>query len=446
MAANAQRYSVAAIVLHWAIAIAILGMIPLGWWMTDALEDRNTQAQAIAAFQLHKSIGLTVLALSVVRLAWRLINPAPALPDGMAPWERFAAKATHVAFYVVMIAIPLTGWLYVSTGWSADDNRPLEVPTVFFGLFQVPHLLGLSGLADDARAAAATVLEFVHSKLAWVAIGLSVLHVAAALKHQFINKDGVLGRMVPGVPDGVAAPTSPARGAALGAGLLAVAIAVGASVWAFTSPPMSAPVAAERVEDSSPLPSETHATTEVASDEPAATTEEPAAAPDPALWQVQRNASSIVFTGEHAGVAFEGRFGAWRADIRFDPNNLQASSAVVTIQTASASDGVPVHDNALPQAEWFDAANHPNAVFRTSSIRARGDGVYEARGALTIKGRPIELRLPFTLRINGDRAIMDGTAQIRRDEADLGMSSDPEAEYVSREIGVRVHVEAVRAQ
>ena len=85
---HAQRYTAVAIVLHWAIALAIFGMIALGWWMGDALEDSATQAQAIAAFQLHKSIGLSVLVLSLARLGWRLINPPPPLPAGMKAWER----------------------------------------------------------------------------------------------------------------------------------------------------------------------------------------------------------------------------------------------------------------------------------------------------------------------------------------------------------------------
>ncbi len=447
MTRASQRYSAVAIVLHWAIAIAILGMIPLGWWMGDALEVRDTQAQAIAAFQLHKSIGLTVLLLSVARLLWRFTHPVPALPEGMKQWERLAAIATHWAFYFIIIAMPFTGWLYVSTGWSAHDDRPLEVPTLYFGLFQVPHLFGLSHLAEQTRATLAGLFENVHSKMAWGAIGLTALHVAAALKHQFVDKDGVLGRMVPGLekdPQG-----SSARGAALAAGFAAIALAALAALWTFQNPTTGAIAPPASVvhshEDSahddnasSETPADDHA------DAPAQTP--PTAAPGaPPSWTITQAASSIRFSGTHAGVAFEGRFASWRADIRFDPNNLEQSSAVVTINTASASDGVPLHDQSLPQQEWFDAANHPTATFRTSAIRSRGGNAYEARGTLTVKGRPIALRLPFTLTLSGNRASMDGSLSIDRKDANLGMASDPDAEYVSREIAVRVHVEAQRA-
>ncbi len=448
-----RHYTVVAIVLHWAIALAILGMIPLGWWMGDALEDQSTQAQAIAAFQLHKSIGLTVLVLSLARLGWRLANPPPPLPEGMKAWERLAATATHWAFYFVIIAIPLTGWLYVSTGWSAHDDRPLEVPTLYFGLFQVPHLFGLANLTEGARAALAEVLNFSHGKLAWGAIGLAALHVGAALKHHVLDKDDVLTRMVPGLkPLGgasVAAPAPRGRVPALIAGFVAIIIATGSALWMFANPPTGASAPPAEVmhshDDEASEPGEVESK-DTAHDRDDETTATPASSSAPPSWRVEPSASSIVFTGTHAGIAFEGRFARWSADIRFDPENLTASSANVSIETASAADGVALHDQILPGAEWFDSARHPNASFRTTAFHALGNGAYEGHGMLSIKGRAIETELPFTLRIEGDRAIMDGTAGVNRRAANLGMGSDPDAEYVSADIGVRVHVEARRAQ
>lgn len=449
MPASAQRYTAVAIVLHWAIAIAIAGMIALGWWMGDALEHRETQAQAIAAFQLHKSIGLSILALSVFRLAWRVFHPAPPLPEGMKAWERTLAAAAHWTFYFLIIAMPLTGWLYVSAAWSAHDGRPLEVPTVFFGVFQVPHLFGLSHLEESARATVAGVLEFSHSKLAWGAIVLGALHAGAALKHHFVDRDDVLTRMLPRRSDA----TPPARAAALAAGFAAILIAASAAIWSFANPPAGAPVAvvhehneqdaSHQTEVAQAAPEHEHAAGEHEHAPPATAASEESGPPS---WRVAPGASSIVFAGEHAGVPFQGRFGSWRADIRFDPADLENSSATVTIETGSAADGVPVHDNALPGREWFDVERHPTAVFRTTSIRARGGDRYEARGTLTLKGRALDIDLPFTLALQGDRVVMDGTTQIDRRQADLGQASDPDAEYVSREINVRIHVEAVRVQ
>src|SRR5690606_23842364 len=157
MAATAQRYTAVAIVLHWAIAAAILFLFPLGLWMHGRAEDGDISAEVFRAYQLHKSIGLTVLALSLVRLGWRLVNPPPPLPEHMPGWERFAAKATHWAFYALMIGIPLSGWLYVSTGWSIHDDAPLPVATHWFGLFQVPALFGLNASGEGLLAAHAAV-------------------------------------------------------------------------------------------------------------------------------------------------------------------------------------------------------------------------------------------------------------------------------------------------
>jgi cytochrome b561 len=438
-----------AIVLHWAIAVAIAGMIALGWWMGDALEEKVTQAQAIAAFQLHKSIGLTILLLSLVRLGWRFANPVPPLPEGMKAWERRAAIGTHWAFYIIIIAMPLTGWLYVSTAWSEHDHRPLDVPTLYFGLFQVPHLFGLSQLAEGARAALAELFENFHSKLAWGAVGLTALHVGAALKHHFYDRDDVLARMVPGLAKDPAAPKG--RVLALAAGLAAVVLAAGAALWAFQHPPTGANAAPASVvhthqdgegEHDEHNEGKEHVSGDAHDNE--ADDNGAAATGAASVWLVSRPASSISFSGTHAGNAFDGRFNSWRADIRFDPNDLGHSSANVTIDTGSAADGIALHDQTLPGAEWFDVAHHPTANFHTTAIHDRGAGRYEANGVLTIKGRALETELPFTLRIDGDRATMDGSLTVSRAEANLGMGSDPDAEYVSHDIEVRVHVEARR--
>src|SRR5262245_53273741 len=122
---NASRYSTVAIALHWAIAVCIITLLGLGFVMTE-MPPRKL-ATLFAIFQLHKSIGITVLLLTIVRLAWRLTHPAPPLPDTMKPWERLAAQSVHVAFYVLLLAIPLVGWALVS-------SSPRNIPTVLFNL------------------------------------------------------------------------------------------------------------------------------------------------------------------------------------------------------------------------------------------------------------------------------------------------------------------------
>lgn len=172
-----SRYSAVAIALHWLIAVAILSMIPMGWWMSDAIVEPDSQALAYRVFQIHKSIGFLILALTVLRIVWRLTHPVPALPGAMKGREQFAARATHAAFYALMLALPLTGWIYVSTGWAVVTDTPLAVATSWFGLFTIPHLPFIEHASETARRATAWMAMGAHSKLAWGAIEIGRAHV-----------------------------------------------------------------------------------------------------------------------------------------------------------------------------------------------------------------------------------------------------------------------------
>lgn len=174
-------YDPVAVTLHWVIAFSILAMIPLGFFMGDLPISIRFDGYAV-----HKSLGLTVLGLSIFRLIWRLLNPPPALPLGLKSYERVLAKLTHWGFYFLIIAMPLTGWLMVSAS--------RKYPTVYFWLTEVPFIPMPTGI--DGKATAALFKEY-HETLAYGALVLIVLHVGAALKHHFILKDNVLTRMLP---------------------------------------------------------------------------------------------------------------------------------------------------------------------------------------------------------------------------------------------------------
>lgn len=185
-----QHYSAVAMTLHWAMAAAIIALLAAGLWMTDAIRQPETKNVAFRVYQWHKSLGLIVLVLTFLRIGWRLANPPPPLPDGMTGFERLAAHVTHVAFYALMLAIPLAGWAMVSAS-------PFGLPTIVFGLFEWPHIPMLAGLEDKKPYEA--IFKSAHEFMAWGLLALLVLHVAAALKHHFINRDTVLARMLPGV-------------------------------------------------------------------------------------------------------------------------------------------------------------------------------------------------------------------------------------------------------
>ena len=181
-----DKYTGVAIGLHWLIALLILGQIAGGIYMADLANS----ASKFELYQQHKSFGITILILSLFRLAWRFTHAVPPLPEGMKNWERLAARGTHIAFYILMIGIPIGGWALVSASPFADS-----VPTYVFGIVPWPHMPFFGGVAD--REALAASLAGLHKTGAFATMGLLVLHIAAALKHHFVNKDTVLARMSP---------------------------------------------------------------------------------------------------------------------------------------------------------------------------------------------------------------------------------------------------------
>ena len=175
---SASRYSSVAIGLHWAIAALVLSTIPLGVYGA-------TYETAIgqSATNIHKTIGIVILLLTLVRVGWRLAHRPPALPDTMHPALRLAARVSHTAFYVLLLVLPLSGWWMSS---AVPKRHPFG-----FGLFDIPFLLVPRGWASAGPA------YLIHITLAWLMIGLVVLHILAALKHQFADKDDILARMLP---------------------------------------------------------------------------------------------------------------------------------------------------------------------------------------------------------------------------------------------------------
>lgn len=173
-----QRWGLVAQVLHWLIAVLVVVMAGLGWYMTT-LKISPTMFELYA---LHKSIGVTVLVLMVLRLLWRQLNPTPPLPARMKPAERWLAHASHGLLYLILFGMPISGYVV---------NSAADFPLKVFGLVTLPNLIAEN---ESVKEAAVTV----HSTLIWVLVAVLVLHVAGALKHHFVDRDDVLRRMIPG--------------------------------------------------------------------------------------------------------------------------------------------------------------------------------------------------------------------------------------------------------
>ncbi len=173
----ATRYSLPAIALHWLLAVAIVGAFGMGLYMADLPFSPNR----LKLFNWHKWAGVTILALSALRLLWRLSHKPPAdLP--MPGWQAFVAHITHGLLYVLFFAVPLVGWAYSSAA---------GFPIVWFGVIPLPDFV-------PKDKALADLLKDAHELLAWVMALLVVLHVGGALKHHFIDRDGLVQRMLPG--------------------------------------------------------------------------------------------------------------------------------------------------------------------------------------------------------------------------------------------------------
>lgn len=178
---SSSSYTKVAIWLHWVIAVLIISQI-IGGKVMLAMGPSSLKWEI---FQLHKSFGFVILALSLIRLLWRLTHKAPPLPEGMKPFEKLGAKLSHWGFYILMIGTPMAGWVLVSSSVP-------QIATKIFKVIPVPDVPGVTrSEALNAR------MSEVHEYMAYAIVGLLVLHVAAALKHHFIDKDDVLTRMVP---------------------------------------------------------------------------------------------------------------------------------------------------------------------------------------------------------------------------------------------------------
>ena len=177
MSPATTRFTPMAIALHWLAAVLIIANLLGGLYMTGL----KLSPQMLKFYSWHKWAGVTIFLLSALRLLWRLRHPAPALPGAMPPWQRTAAHASHHVLYALFFAVPLAGWLFS----SAEGFQ-----TVYLGLLPIPDLLG-----KDKELA--HVLKLVHRYLAY-GLGLVVVtHVAAALKHHFVDRDDVLLRILP---------------------------------------------------------------------------------------------------------------------------------------------------------------------------------------------------------------------------------------------------------
>lgn len=367
-----QSYGSVARALHWLTALLILTAIPLGLIANDmALTGAASAARKAQLFSLHKTLGIAAFAVALLRILWALVQPRPAPLHPGRRLETLAAEAVHWTLYLSLVAVPLSGWVHhaATTGFA-----PILWP-LGQGLPFVP--------VSEAVAASAGALHWIFTKLL---IASLILHVAGALKHALIDRDGTLARMISGRAAGHPAPHPKAPAlAALAVYAAAAALAIG-----LTAPPEAA-----------------------------------ASAPQAATagnWQVSEG--SIAFRVRQMGAEVEGRFGIWSAEIIFDETPVDGRNGQVTASIDLASLALGSVGDQAKGPEFLDVAKHPTATF-TADIRPEGAG-YVAEGTLDLHGQSRPLSLPFALQIDGDGARMTGTVALDRRDFGIGAGYEDE--------------------
>ncbi|MEL7537723.1 MAG: cytochrome b/b6 domain-containing protein [Pseudomonadota bacterium] len=391
-----SQYHTLSKLFHWTIA----ALIVLQYVLHEAAEyaeESGSMLRELALIANHKSVGITVLTLALLRLAWRLIAAPPKLPNTMPKWQVAASHISHWSLYILMFALPITGWLMSSAyGFSVS----------WFNLIQLPDFV-------EKAPALADRLEDIHEILAKTLFVIAVVHILGALKHAIVDKDGVLARMT-------SAPTV----------VTGIVVLAGGAWWLTT-------------------PGESTGSRDVVA-AAASPTNSPADAPsigpssDLPLWDIDYAASSVRFTGDQAGASFDGVWQEWTAELRFDGNNLAAGAFEVTINTGAVEANDEDRNSTLKTSEWFDVANHPEAFYRAFQFRQEDSG-FAADGQLVIKGKATPVILRFTVETDGHTRVLMGTAELSRLELGVGVGEWEDTTWVSDEVRVDVRVEATVA-
>ncbi len=319
-----QHYTGIAKLFHWLTAVAVIGLIGLGWYMTSL----DLTPLTLKLFSWHKWIGISVLLITILRLIWRFSHPAPPLPADMPAIMRLGAHAGHVILYTLLIALPVIGWIRSSSA---------GFPVVWFGIVPLPDLVAPDKAITDLFA-------WLHWAGGLLLVGLLVAHIGAAIWHHSVKRDDILVRMLPG-RKGVA------RLAVLG---LVIAVA----------PPAEAGPG------------------------------------DP--WKVDTETSSITFTAKQMNVPVKGTFTAYQAAIVFDAEQPDKASIKLEFETVGVKTGNAQADQALPGAEWFNAAEHPVATFEASGFKPNGNGKFDISGKLSIKGHSEQITIKASIATSQD--------------------------------------------
>ena len=331
--------------------------------------------------QWHKSFGVIALLLIFWRIIWRLTHSTPALPGQMRPWEKLASGLNHIALYLLILAIPVSGWIMVSAS-------PLELPTLLFDWIHWPHLPPFDRLPDKQEIA--LLFGDFHRIAGYLLMLLLVAHIGAALRHRYVLHDEVMQRMSPKTADGqwIASASST---------FSAILLVVGGLVLYGYGKSDSVSLGA--------------------------------------------GSSHVRFGFEVQNQAQQGSFSESMVEMLIDPDNPAANRLRATVNTATVSSGNSQVDSTLVSADWFDTDNYPQAIFDSRELVADGENSYSVSGTLRIKGVTRELSFPLNLAYSDDRRVASGNFTVNRLDFNLGRDSQPDDDTVGYPVTIKFEFE-----
>ena len=385
-----QRYNSVSRLLHWLIAGLIVSQYVLAK-LAEIAEEQNQLVQQLGLLANHKSVGMTVLVLAVIRLLWRLTHRPPALPRTMPNWQKRISTITHLLIYALIFTVPLSGWLMSSgTAYSVS----------WFNLFAFPDLIA----PNEGLAA---VFHEMHHILVKMLAAVVVLHILAALKHQFIDKDSVMGRMASWF------------GWLLFVGVIGLVISQFGQIKKSAGPDQTQKKAASTT-----------------STEQAVETSQKLDLPH---WDIDYPNSFIKFSGDQAGAPFEGRWEEWQADMQFDAAQSKGKFDV-TINIESVNSNDSDRDETILGSDFFDVQTHKEAKFVAQSFTQNTDGSYSSEGTLSMKGLSNPAELNFTLEETQGVFTLKGNASLDRLLWNIGMGDWTDTTWVGKDVLVEVLV------
>jgi len=398
LANTRQTYGLVAQILHWITAVFILFLLVLGIYMHELPIETTAQVdEKIWLYSLHKTLGLTVFTIAIIRVLWAIIQPRPIALNSERKWESWFAGTIHWVLYGAIILMPVTGWMHHA---ATEGFAPIWWP---FGQ-------DLPFVPKDAHLA--ELLGKAHFFTALLLMASIFFHVAGAIKHVIFDRDQTLARMLPGkhvMVEAIKEEPSGKRGEILATSGIFVLLAVAIFSGFF----------AGHSHDHSHSAHNVNATTG---------------------WVVDHAKSKLEIVLLQSGKPETGTFQVWQANINFNPDRPAEANVRVEVDIASLNLGGNTKQALSP--DFLNAEAFQTAVFTSDNFIRRDDGTYQAIGELSLAGKSNPLTFTFDLVIEDNHARMEGEAVIMRLDHGIGEKGFKADGLVGFAVTVKVELEA----